>query len=110
MSHADPSLSDSVVRFWCPELIQEGQWHHVVLVLNRAVLKNSSVSLYVDGQHISTQKVCNNWFGSLVLSCSYVLCVMYRRFLIVLEVFREFAMHCCSFNFMPHLLQCSMLI
>lgn len=45
------------VRVWCPELLQEGQWHHLVIVLNRAVLKNSSVSVYVDGQHHSTQKV-----------------------------------------------------
>ncbi|XP_014681660.1 PREDICTED: WD repeat and FYVE domain-containing protein 3-like isoform X2 [Priapulus caudatus] len=56
-SLADPPLSDDVVRFWCPELIQEGQWHHIVLVLNRAVLKNSSVSLYVDGQLLNTQKL-----------------------------------------------------
>lgn len=45
------------VRVWCPELLQEGQWHHLVIVLNRAVLKNSSVSVYVDGQHHNTQKV-----------------------------------------------------
>lgn len=45
------------VRIWSPELLQEGQWHHVVVVLNRAVLKNSSVSLYVDGQHVNTQKL-----------------------------------------------------
>ncbi|CAN8019431.1 unnamed protein product, partial [Ixodes persulcatus] len=38
-------------------LLQEGQWHHLVVVLNRAVLKNSSVSIYIDGQHASTQKI-----------------------------------------------------
>ncbi|XP_013136789.1 PREDICTED: WD repeat and FYVE domain-containing protein 3 [Papilio polytes] len=27
-------------RVWCPDLQHEGQWHHLVLVLNRAVLKN----------------------------------------------------------------------
>lgn len=36
-------------RVWCPDLQHEGQWHHLVLVLNRAVLKNSSFSLYLDG-------------------------------------------------------------
>lgn len=48
---------DSGARVWCPDLLQEGQWHHLVLVLNRAVLKNSSFSIYVDGQHVHTQKV-----------------------------------------------------
>lgn len=50
---------DLCIRIWSPDLIQEGQWHHLVLILNRAVLKNSSYSLFVDGQHISTKKVCS---------------------------------------------------
>nr|CAI5817565.1 unnamed protein product [Callosobruchus analis] len=48
-------------RVWCPDILQEGQWHHLVVVLNRAVLKNSSFSLYLDGAksshsdiHVST--------------------------------------------------------
>lgn len=45
-------------RVWCPDLLHEGQWHHIAIVLNRAVLKNSSFSLYLDGQHIHSQKVC----------------------------------------------------
>ncbi|KAF5299222.1 hypothetical protein FQA39_LY02395 [Lamprigera yunnana] len=44
-------------RVWCPDILQEGQWHHLVVVLNRAVLKNSSFSLYLDGQHMHTQKL-----------------------------------------------------
>uniref|UniRef100_A0A8D8WKM9 WD repeat and FYVE domain-containing protein 3 n=1 Tax=Cacopsylla melanoneura TaxID=428564 RepID=A0A8D8WKM9_9HEMI len=48
---------ESCARVWCPDLLQEGQWHHLVIVLNRAVLKNSSFSLYVDGQHIKSQKM-----------------------------------------------------
>jgi len=50
-------IGDSCVRIWYPDFVQEGQWHHIVLVLNRAVLKNSSFSLYMDGQHVHTQKV-----------------------------------------------------
>lgn len=50
-------IGDSCARIWYPDLVQEGQWHHIVLVLNRAVLKNSSFSLYMDGQHVHTQKV-----------------------------------------------------
>lgn len=44
-------------RIWCPDILQEGQWHHVVVVLNRAVLKNSSFALYFDGQQIHSQKM-----------------------------------------------------
>ena len=44
------------VRVWFPDLIKEGEWHHLVIVLNRQVIKNSSFSLYVNGQHISTQR------------------------------------------------------
>ncbi|XP_063226772.1 WD repeat and FYVE domain-containing protein 3 isoform X2 [Bacillus rossius redtenbacheri] len=50
-------LGDSGARVWCPDLLHEGQWHHLVLVLNRAVLKNSSFSLYVDGQHVQSRKL-----------------------------------------------------
>lgn len=38
-------------------MLHEGQWHHIAIVLNRAVLKNSSFSLYLDGQHIHSQKL-----------------------------------------------------
>ncbi len=51
-------VNDTNVRFWCPEVTQEGQWRHLVLVLHKAgIMKNSSVSLFVDGQPVSTQKV-----------------------------------------------------
>ncbi|KAL1139731.1 hypothetical protein AAG570_006709 [Ranatra chinensis] len=50
-------VSDWTARVWCPDLLQEGHWHHLVLVLNRAVLKNSALSIYVDGQHVHTQKL-----------------------------------------------------
>ncbi|CAH1794598.1 unnamed protein product [Owenia fusiformis] len=55
---AEPILNESMVRFWCPELTQEGQWHHVCLVFHKAgIMKNSSVSLMVDGALVSTQKL-----------------------------------------------------
>ena len=48
------------MRFWCPELTQEGQWHYLMLIFHRAgIMKNSSVSLFVDGDHVDTQKVSN---------------------------------------------------
>ncbi len=48
---------DNGVRIWFPDLIKEGEWHHVVFVLNRQILKNSTFSLFVNGQHISTQRM-----------------------------------------------------
>ncbi|ESO89055.1 hypothetical protein LOTGIDRAFT_154132 [Lottia gigantea] len=54
----EPVLNDNTVRFWHPELTQEGQWHHLVLVFHRAgIMKNSNVSLFVDGEHINTHKL-----------------------------------------------------
>ncbi|XP_047001362.1 WD repeat and FYVE domain-containing protein 3 [Schistocerca americana] len=50
-------MGDSGVRIWCPEILQEGQWHHLVLIVNRAVLKNSTFSLYVDGRPVHTRKL-----------------------------------------------------
>lgn len=44
-------------RFRCGELIAEGQWHHLVLVMSKGMLKNSMATLYIDGQLISTVKV-----------------------------------------------------
>ncbi len=48
---------DHGTRIWFPDLIKEGEWHHLLIVLNRQVLKNSSFSLFVNGQHIATQKM-----------------------------------------------------
>ncbi len=63
----EPKPSDTTVRFWCPELSQEGQWHHLVLIFHKAgIIKNSSVSLYIDGVHANTQKVPVQGNGDLV--------------------------------------------
>ncbi|CAH1711493.1 unnamed protein product [Chironomus riparius] len=48
---------DCSARIWCPDVLHEGQWHHLAVVLNRAVLKNSTFSLFLDGQHMHTQKL-----------------------------------------------------
>ncbi|GBP47766.1 WD repeat and FYVE domain-containing protein 3 [Eumeta japonica] len=68
-------------RVWCPDLQHEGQWHHLALVLNRAVLKNSSFSLYLDGQHMHSGKLhylsANPGGGAATLSgASNVYCVI----------------------------------
>lgn len=38
-------------------MLVEGQWHHLVVVLNKAVGKSTSFSLYIDGRHMHTQKI-----------------------------------------------------
>ncbi|KAG7490175.1 hypothetical protein JOB18_029475 [Solea senegalensis] len=44
-------------RFRCGELIAEGQWHHLVLVMSKGMLKNSMATLYIDGQLVNTVKL-----------------------------------------------------
>ncbi|XP_066509176.1 WD repeat and FYVE domain-containing protein 3 isoform X1 [Hoplias malabaricus] len=44
-------------RFRCADLITEGQWHHLVLVMSKGMLKNSMATLYIDGQLVSTVKL-----------------------------------------------------
>ncbi|XP_028851764.1 WD repeat and FYVE domain-containing protein 3 isoform X2 [Denticeps clupeoides] len=44
-------------RFRCGDLISEGQWHHLVLVMSKGMLKNSMATLYIDGQMVSTVKL-----------------------------------------------------
>ena len=51
-------VGDNTVRFCCAELTHEGLWHHVAVVIHKAsITKNSSVSLFIDGNYIATQKV-----------------------------------------------------
>ena len=49
--------SDHLVKFNCSELFQEGNWLHIVLVFNKTMIKNSTVSLYVNGNLIGSTKV-----------------------------------------------------
>ncbi|XP_029115173.1 WD repeat and FYVE domain-containing protein 3 isoform X3 [Scleropages formosus] len=44
-------------RFHVADLIGEGHWHHLVLVMSKGMLKNSSAALYIDGQLVSTVKL-----------------------------------------------------
>lgn len=56
--YQEAKLSDNLVKFWHQDLDEEGQWHHLVLIFHRAgIMKNSSVSLFLDGEHVNTQKV-----------------------------------------------------
>ncbi|XP_048589940.1 WD repeat and FYVE domain-containing protein 3-like [Nematostella vectensis] len=44
-------------RFLSDLLLEEGRWHHMVLVLNKALIRNSTATLFVDGQHVATNKL-----------------------------------------------------
>lgn len=44
-------------RFLSDKLLEEGRWHHVVVVLNRAMIRNSTATLFVDGTYVSSAKV-----------------------------------------------------
>ncbi|KAM7167770.1 WD repeat and FYVE domain-containing protein 3 isoform 1-T6 [Macrochelys suwanniensis] len=44
-------------RFRCGDLIVEGQWHHLVLVMSKGMLKNSTAALYIDGLLVNTVKL-----------------------------------------------------
>uniref|UniRef100_A0A915IK38 WD repeat and FYVE domain-containing protein 3 n=1 Tax=Romanomermis culicivorax TaxID=13658 RepID=A0A915IK38_ROMCU len=53
----DVNSSDTFARVSIAELRQEQQWCHCAVVLTRSMLKNSSVSIYVNGRHRVTQKI-----------------------------------------------------
>lgn len=41
-------------RFLSDLLLEEGRWHHVMVVLNKALIRNSTCALFVDGKHVTT--------------------------------------------------------
>lgn len=44
-------------RFLSDQLLEEGRWHHVMVVLNKALIRNSTCALFVDGKHVATCRV-----------------------------------------------------
>uniref|UniRef100_A0A3P9L505 WD repeat and FYVE domain containing 3 n=1 Tax=Oryzias latipes TaxID=8090 RepID=A0A3P9L505_ORYLA len=64
-THSDESSEEAsfyeilpcCARFRCADLIAEGQWHHLVLVMSKGMLKNSMATLYIDGQLVNTVKL-----------------------------------------------------
>lgn len=49
--------SDGVAKFLCSEMMFEQRWMHISLVWTKGMLKNSSVTLYINGKQIAVQKV-----------------------------------------------------
>ncbi|XP_068245244.1 WD repeat and FYVE domain-containing protein 3 isoform X2 [Palaemon carinicauda] len=50
-------VGDFGCRVWCPDLLTEGQWHHLTVSLSRSVLKNSSLCIYIDGKIVTQKKL-----------------------------------------------------
>jgi len=44
-------------RFLSDQLLEEGRWHHVMVVLNKALIRNSTCALFVNGKHVATCRV-----------------------------------------------------
>ena len=44
-------------RVWFPDIMKEGEWHHLVFVFSRQVVKNSAFTLYVNGQQVANNKM-----------------------------------------------------
>jgi len=114
-------VGDHTVSFRCPELTHEGQWHHLAAVVHKAsIMKNSSVSLFIDGNYIATQKVtscflisnrnCRDWL-SLVLSITVMAFpfssenrnIVYFQFFLYKSYFNKFSGFCLSDRLFVHL-------
>ncbi|ULT96044.1 hypothetical protein L3Y34_004591 [Caenorhabditis briggsae] len=49
--------TDKLIRITLADQVRCGEWFHLAVVFNRSVLKSSQVSVYLNGRHISTQKL-----------------------------------------------------
>lgn len=54
-AHRDREHTEA--RFLSDQLLEEGRWHHVMVVLNKALIRNSTCALFVDGKHVATCRV-----------------------------------------------------
>ena len=60
-------------RLWFPDIMKEGEWHHLVFVFSKQVIKNSSFTLYINGQQVASSKmqyISQNPSGSVLHSNS----------------------------------------
>ncbi|CAF1017714.1 unnamed protein product [Adineta ricciae] len=53
----DEIKSDGLVKFVCSEMMIEQKWTHIALVWTKGMLKNSGVTLYINGKQIAVQKL-----------------------------------------------------
>ncbi|CAF0758317.1 unnamed protein product [Rotaria sordida] len=55
--YTDDIKSDGLVKFICSEMMLEQRWTHITLVWAKGMLKNSAVTLYINGKQIAVQKL-----------------------------------------------------
>ncbi|CAF0761899.1 unnamed protein product, partial [Didymodactylos carnosus] len=53
----DEIKSDGLVKFICSEMMADQRWTYMTLVWTKGMLKNSAVTLYINGKQIATQKL-----------------------------------------------------
>jgi len=53
----DDLKSDGIAKFICSEMMIEQRWTHISLVWTKGMLKNSSVTLYINGKQLAMQKL-----------------------------------------------------
>ena len=53
-------------RFLSDQLLEQGRWHHVMVVLNKALIRNSTCALFVDGKHVATCRVSIHPFSNKI--------------------------------------------
>ncbi|CAD6191346.1 unnamed protein product [Caenorhabditis auriculariae] len=49
--------SEKLIRVTLADVVRNMEWMHICVVMTRSVLKPSQVSVYVNGRHVSTQKL-----------------------------------------------------
>ena len=42
---------------WFPDIMKEGEWHHLTFTFSKQVVKNSSFRLFINGQQVASSKV-----------------------------------------------------
>lgn len=73
-AHRDREHTEA--RFLSDQLLEEGRWHHVMVVLNKALIRNSTCALFVDGKHVATCRVSQSL--DLIWLC-YTICYLFQK-------------------------------
>lgn len=73
-AHRDREHTEA--RFLSDQLLEEGRWHHVMVVLNKALIRNSTCALFVDGKHVATCRVSQSL--DLIGLC-YTTCYLFQK-------------------------------
>ncbi|XP_050083063.1 WD repeat and FYVE domain-containing protein 3 isoform X2 [Anopheles aquasalis] len=56
-AHYNSFKEGCYARIWCTTFIEECQWHHIGLTLNKNIPKMSTLAIYIDGRLVHTQNI-----------------------------------------------------